>query len=179
MKTVIRSAFTSQQCTKWINHFIINGIDGDSNSDHQANYLTHKKKFSDHKLKLQIDKVMNNHKNIFNNVIYDHISDNFTYVKYYENGYVLPHYDKYSYRYILEDNCIDITNLVFMAGIIYLNDTYDGGETSFWNGNSWINIDKYIGDMLIFNGNSMIHKCNKVMNGEKIILICTLVYKKC
>ena len=92
-----------------------------------------------------------------------HINDTFSYVRYYNDGLVESHYDKY-------------INKAQFSILIYLNDEYDYGETYIYNENHTkiITIPKKTGKCIIFDGSKLLHGCNQV-KGIKNILIGSLI----
>jgi hypothetical protein len=62
--------------------------------------------------------------------------------------------------------------------LIYLNDNYDGGETSFYTENfvHVTDIQPKIGTALLFNLDQW-HKGNTVLNGDKYWIGCEIIGK--
>jgi hypothetical protein len=85
----------------------------------------------------------------------------FTYVKYYDGGYVPLHHDHY-----------DGENPKFSV-ILYLNDNYENGETYIYKDNVKVPIVKKQGKIVIFEGSKILHGSEPVC-GVKHVLIMKL-----
>jgi len=86
------------------------------------------------------------------------LSQNFSYVRYENGGYIAKHVDAYS-----EQN-------VKYTIIIYLNDNYENGETFVVKNDAEMDIDKKIGKAVIFEGSKILHGSREVIGNKNVLL---------